>query len=342
MSLTETAAFSKKASVWVGVGIVAIIFLLILLGIVGRARNALFPPKPLPPTVAFWKLPRMDLSEGIETRASKTFTLETVTGGFPMLPTQVKVFAIGEGESSFGQPDDLKRRLTNIGFDQEPVEISPGVLKFVDSEDGKRTMTVELATGNFTLERDLASDPAILNSRPTSIADAKNRATDFLRRIGVNLVDFPTEKIEVVMLRVDGSTKTPTDSLSTANLIQLSFMRDDLDELPVIWPVEGKPNFYVTVSENEIVEVKMVIRAVQKFKFATYPLKGPERAFEDLKRGAAAFNKPVTTSEVTILDIKLGYVESTKNEKYLLPVYLFRGTGDLVAYVPAVDDIWIK
>lgn len=341
MSLTETAAFSKKASLWAAFGIVVIIFLLILFGIVGRARNALFPPRPLPPTVAFWKLPRADLSEGIVTSGKKTFTLETITGGFPALPVTAKVFAIGATESSFGQLDEMKRRLTNIGFEGEPVEISAGVLKFVDS-DGGRTMTVELATGNFTLERDLVADPEILNSRPRSIEDAKNRAADFLRRIGVNLVDFPTDKIEAVMLRVDGSTITATDSLSSANLVQINFMRDDLDELPVIWPVKAAPNFYATVSENEVLEAKMAILPIQKFKFATYPLKGPERAFEDLKAGRAAFNKPVTTTEVMILDIKLGYVESTKNKEYLAPVYLFRGTGDLVGYVPAVDDIWIK
>lgn len=317
------------------------IILLILAGIVGRALDALFPAAPPPATVAFGKLPRMDLSQGIEAQG-KTFILQTVSGDFPQLAGQAKVFAVGEPEPSFGQLDEIKKRLTSIGFDQQGVEIEPGILRFRSADEGNRTMTVELKTGNFTLDAEIAGRAEILNSRPNSIEDAKNRALAFINTTSGELVDFPKEELEAKFLRVDGTKLTQTDALSSANLVQVNFRRGDLDLLPVIWPREDEPMFYVTVSANEVVYAKMDILAIQKFKFATYPLKGPERAFEDLKAGRAAFMRPVTTSEVTILDVDLGYVESTKNREYLQPVYIFRATDNLLAYVPAVDDLWIE
>lgn len=342
MSLTETAAFSKKASVWVVVGTGVIIFLLIFLGIGKRVKNALFPGAPLPPTVAFGKLPRADLSEGIKPRAGIVYNLETITGDFPLLAREAKVFGVRKPEPAFGTLDTIKRKLANEGFVSEPVEVASGILKFGDSAREDRTITVDIGRDDFLLESDYYANAQILASRPKSVEEAVDRAGGFLAALGIDLVDFDKSKITTKFMRIDGSVLSEATSLSGTNLIQVVYNREDLDGVPVIWPQVDQPKFYALVSAQQVVEAKVEALPIQKFKFATYPLKGPAAAFEDLKKGAGAFDKPLTTSEVAIIDVSLGYVESVKNEEFLQPVYIFRGVDNFIAYVPAMDEKWIE
>lgn len=341
-TLTDTASFSRKASVWVIVGIVAIIVLLIFLGIGKRIKSAFFPAPPLPPTVAFGKLPKVDLSEGIKPQAGIVYSLQTITGEFPTIAGEAKVFSVREAEPSFGTLDKVKSNLSNERFETEPVELAGGLLKFSDSSAAKRTITVDVTKRNFFLESEYFSDLGTLESRPRSLEEALNRANGFLSALDVDTVDFPDEKIGTKFMRIDGSVLSEASSLSGANLIQVIYNREDLDEVPVIWPQNSEPRFYALVSQEDVVEAKIESMPIQKFKFATYPLRGPAAAFEDLRNGQAAFVKPQTTSQVSIIDVTLGYVESAKNDEYLQPMYFFRGANNFIAYVPAVADAWIK
>lgn len=341
-TLTQAAILSKKASVWAVIATAAIIFLMIFLGIGRRIKNALLPPAPLPPTVAFGKLPRMDLSEGIAARAGIVWNLETITGDFPVLPASTKVFGIREKDPSFGTLDTIASKLANVGFSQEPVEVASRVWKFGASSDANRTITVDLAREDFLLESDYHGNTKVGEGRPRSVAEAKDLADGFFRSLGIDLTDFDRDSIETKFLRIDGLALREAASLSEANLIQVIYRRGDLDTLPVLWPREDGPKFYALVSYQQVVEAKFETLPIQKFKFATYPLKGPAAAFEDLKRGRGALNKPMTTSEASIINVTLGYVESAKNPEFLQPVYFFRGTSDFIAYVSAVDEKWIK
>ena len=341
-TLTQTAIFSKKASVWTVVGLVVLVILLIFLGIGKRVKNALSPPKPPPATVAFGKLPRMDLSEGIKPRAGIVYHLETITGDFPTLPAVAKVFGVHKTEPSFGTLDLIKNKLANERFESDPIEVRPGVLKFVDSAREDRTITVDIAKGDFLLESDYYTDAQILASRPRSVEEAIERARGFFQALGIDLVDFGKDKVSTKFMRIDGSSLTEATSLAGANLIQVIFSREDLDGIPVIWPEDHEPKFYALVSNQQVAEARVETLPIEKFKFATYPLKDPAQAFEELKKGAAAFNRPSTTSAVVIIDVTIGYVESTKNAEFLQPVYFFRGEDNLIAYVPAVDDAWVE
>lgn len=341
-TLTDTAVFSKKASVWVVVGIVALVVLLIFLGIGKRIKKAFFPEPPPPPTVAFGKLPKVDLSEGIKPRDGIVYNLETITGDFPQLPTVFKVFGIREAETSFGALEEISGKLANERFESEPLEIMSGVLKFVDSINEDRTITVDLTRRDFLLESGYFTDTRILAGRPISIEDAQNRTDGLFRTLGVDVSDFGRDKIITKFLRIDGTALSSATSLSSANLIQVIYNRNDLDGTPVIWPQQEEPLVYTLVGLDQIVEAKVENMPIEKFRFSSYPLKGPAAAFEQLKKGNAAFNEPLTTSAVTIIDVSIGYVESTKSGQFLQPFYFFRGPGDFIAYVPAVDLKWLK
>lgn len=339
-SLTEAALVSKKAFFWTLVAIATIIAIFIFLGIGKNIKTALFPPKDLPATVAFGKLPGVDLSSGFRASGGVTFELETISGGFGTLPAYGKVFAIRVPESSFGAIDALKNNASSIGFDLDPTETTSGVYKFTDEDDENRTLTVDILSGNFEFETGYLDNPEVLDARMENEEAAVDAALDFFQSYGVDLADYPVDKVQVRKMRVDGGHLTETQALANANLIEVNFARGDLDELPIIWAKESEAGISALVSEREVVWAKHQSVGVLKNMFATYPLRAPALAYEDLQSGTGAFNKQVTTSKVTVIGVSLGYVESAKAQEYLVPMYLFKLADGTFAYSPAVDGVW--
>ena len=340
-TLTQAAIFSKKASFWILIGLVVLIFVLILLAGGKRIKQAFFPAGPLPASVAFGKLPKVDLGEGIGPAGDVTYTLETISGDLPTLPGTAKVLAVAEPEPSFGDLERIKGRFAKIGFLTEPVEISPGRLKFIDPANEARILTVERLTGNFTLESDWANNAQVIGGRPASVAQAQQQAETFLRGLGIDTAQLAPERIEKRNLRIDGGALTPTAALASANLVEVNFSRSDIDGLPVIWPKLEKSKVSVLVSQRGVEEATFEVLPLEKFKFASYPLKGAVRAFEDLKGGKGVFNN-VGEKEIVIVDVSLGYVETGSGSRFLQPFYFFKGLEKFIAYVPAVDERWLE
>src|SRR3989344_4728878 len=104
-TLAQTAIFSKKAFHWLIIGLLVVVFLIIALIIGKMIQKSYFPPK-FAATVAFGKIPKLDLSDGIKPPSGTTYTIETITGDLPSLDETAKVFAAREAEASFG---DLER-----------------------------------------------------------------------------------------------------------------------------------------------------------------------------------------------------------------------------------------
>src|SRR3989344_2641200 len=232
-TLTEAAFVSKKAFFWSVVGISVIIGGLIFLGIGKRIKNALFPPPPAPATVAFGKLPTVELGAGYKAPAGTTFVLDTITGGFGDFGAYAKVFGVRAPEASFGAFERIKTKAESIHFGGTPQEISPGTFRFVDTRDENRILTVDTVSENFTLETDYLVDTDILNVRPQSEQEAVDTAVAFFENLGTDLRDFPADKVKVRKLRIDGAILSETPALANTNLIEVNFYRRNLDEVPV-------------------------------------------------------------------------------------------------------------
>ena len=340
-NLTEAAFFSKKAFIWTlwFIGAVLILILLVSLGKV--TKNAIFPPKPLPATVAFGKLPKLDLTEGIKPQAQITYSIETISGQLPSLPNTAKVFTIASNESSFGALERTKIRVSKLGFTEEPQKISGNIFQFQDPKEEDRIIAIDVTSDNFTLESNYFNSPQILSTRPGSLEAAVDLARDFFSNFDLNLEEFPQDKIQTLTFRVDAGHLTETPALSTANVIQVNFQRADLDGLNIISPQESKPPAKALVSQRKIVEAELAKLAILQNEFATYPLKETTEAFEQLKSGQGAFNKSPTNLNVPIRNVSLAYIETKNYQNYLQPVYVFKSDEGLVAYVAAVDDVWI-
>jgi len=339
-NLTETASFSRKSFIWV-LRLVGVIIILILLISLGRVlKNTIFPPKPLPATVAFGKLPKPDLTEGIKPSAGITYKIETISGQLPTLPNTAKVFAIVANESSFGALERTRTIVSKLGFTQEPQKISGNIYKFQNTKEGG-TITIDISSNNFILEGDYFNNPEIISTRPRSLEDAVDLAKDFFSNFDLVWEEFPKDRIQTSTLRLDAGQLTETPSLSSANLVRVNFQRASLDGLNIISPQEDRPPAQALVSERKVVEAELSKLSTAHNEFATYPLKGTAKAFEQITSGQGALNKRPTGANIPIRSVDLCYLETKNYQSYLQPVYAFKSDDGLIVYVAAVDDFWI-
>ncbi|MCR4324498.1 MAG: hypothetical protein NUV69_02330 [Candidatus Curtissbacteria bacterium] len=339
-SLTQTAIFSHKAFRWALLTVAVIVSLIVLFMIGMSLKNSFFPSAPLPGTVSFGKIPRMDLTLGIAPTPGTTYQLENISGDLPALSPFFKVFAIAMPEPSFGAQQRIISSALGIGFGQTPQDTGTSLI-FRDDEDPSKILTVDILSGNFTFDSGFMNDPKLSSSRSKDAAFAIAEASSFFGRWGISLEDYPEELAQTRMLRIENGVLVDANSLSQSNVVEVTFRPGPIDNAPVILLRENDAPLVALVFDDEVVRAKVNIVPVQKYKFATYPLKGTARAFEELKAGKAAFSK-AHAGKISILDVSIGYVVSQNSRDFLQPVYIFGGVDGFAAYVPAVSSEWLK
>ena len=340
-TLSETASFSHKAIVRAGKLIALIVGLYIVFRIGGAVFNVVLPPAPPPPTVAFGKLPQLDLSEGIASPNNLAMKVETISGDIPNLGTSAKVFAVKNADVTFGNLNDAAQIATRLGFSQIQ-DIGQGRARFADAKGDSKFLTIEAATNNFKLESDFLDTAAILNSRPKSLENAINMATDFVKNFGVSNVDYPSDLISTALFSVDRGKLVNAISLSSANVVQVIFRPADLDKIGIVYLNVNDPIVWVMVSDKAVLAGEKSSNQIQQFKFSTYPLKGGPAAYDELKSGKGVFNKLPRDNNFIIRNVRLAYVEGRKLQPFLQPVYIFEGDDMVSAFVAAVGDNWIE
>lgn len=339
-SLTQTAIFSRKALRVFALFLVAA-FILLIFFLTGRAIvRSLFPKGQLPATVAFGLLPPY-VYNGVEPLKGAQYSVETISGGLPLLSDKAKVFSIAQVESSFGARERAIIKAGRIGFSASPEEPSSGILKFTETKDRTRSLTVNVFTNQFRLESDYLGDPEIATSRPNSDEDAITMASNFFKTYGFDMSDFPTNLATAQKYKVEDGKLVEALSLSDTNVIKVNFRRSNLDNLPVFWPIENSSEINAIVSQKEVVAAEGNMLAIEKNTFSTYPLKGVVKAFEDLKLGKASYSRSSLEKIVPIINVSLGYIEDVSEPAYLQPVYIFEGPENFIAYVSAVDKKWV-
>jgi hypothetical protein len=339
-SLTQTAILSRNAiKIFALLG--AVLLILFMVFMIGRAVvSSLFPKAQLPATVAFNTLPPYVFG-GVEPLEGAEYSLETISGGLPLLLDKAKVFGVSQPEPSFGARERIIIRAGRIGFSAPPEEPSSGVLRFTDTRDGVKSLLVDVFSDEFSFNSDYLENSETALSRPSSESDAVQKAAAFFRSYGFDMSDFPASLAKAQKLKFENGGLTDALSLSETNIIKVSFSRKELGGMPVFWPSENSSEIVAYVSQRSVVAAEGNKLQIQKYNFSTYPLKGVVRAYEDLRLGKAAYNRQAEGKRIPIINVSLGYVENVSETRYLMPVYLFEGPDNFVAYVGAVDDKWI-
>lgn len=306
-----------------------------------KVWEIIFPPPGEPALIAFGKLPKLSLSEGIKPPAGVVYKVETVSGNLNELEKQLKVFEIKKPDAAFGDLTKANKIAGSLQFSTPPALVDGGKAHYVHRNEPDKTLTIELTTGNSTLESNYLNKQNILTGVPKSEKESMQLANRFMENFALAAKGFPQENITFVKYRIEGGKLSEAVLLSSANLMQVNFNRADIDKVPVVSELWDKPKVMVLVSAEDIVAANLNIVNVERYKFSTYPLKGVKKAFDELKSGRAVFNKQLKEDTFAIRDVALGYVEVDEDVHHLQPVYIFKSDEGLAAYVPAVADEYI-
>ncbi len=340
LSLTNTAFFTKKFLIGLLILLVIIIAYLALSSTGKNIYHALFP-NPNPPLVAFGKLPKLDISEGIKPQPNITYKVDTVSGQLDELARDLKVFTIKAGVAAFGDLTKANKIAGEKAFTIPPVNLENGKATYLDKKDPNRFLTIELTTGNIYLISDYLHSQRVIMSQPNSEVESLKIATGFLKNQEFSRADFPIDKISYIKYKVDNGKLVEALSLSGANLMQIIYNRADIDNIPVVYSSYNKPKVNMLVSTTEVESGKFVISNIEKYRFSTYPLKGVKKAYEDLKAGKAILNKIFEGSEFPIRNVFLAYLDTDLTTTFLQPVYVFGSDDNLAAYVPAISNDYL-
>lgn len=351
-TLTETASLSRQMIKWGAMALVLILTGRFLGTIIISFYRQLNPPAPKAPTVAFGKLPKIDFSneEGeIITTANINFQLETIEGGLPAMPLQSKVYFIPLPGPNLLALERAVKLANSLGFSGEGIKVNNLIYQWIDKENDRLTLRIDINLGTFTLNYDFRNDndifrPSGLPNKETALAQAE----DFFAKASGHKEDLEALTENVIYLKHEGNQLVAITDMSQAEAVRVDFFPKKMDNLAIVAPKFGEGPAYIIFSGSSLPK-KRIVKAVYQFlpidrtTSATYPLHKIEDAFETLKNGQGYVGRRSLVKDKAIIrKVTLAYFYSFRLEKFLQPVYVFEGDQDFKAYVPAISPIWIQ
>ena len=115
----------------------------------------------------------------------------------------------------------------------------------------------------------------------------------------------------------------------------------DIDSKPIVTPNFKRSLVYASLSTQpadkieNFIQINFTFWPVDITSFATYPVKTPEEALNDLKNGKGIVIVEPSTPRASISDIYLAYYQSEIYTPYLQPIYVFEGP-EFVGFIAAI------
>lgn len=319
-----------------------------LIGAIDLYRN-LRPSPPPPPTVNFGRLTELPFPDLNIELPELTFTLDTPTGALPTFPDQMRVYYMPQKTANLFSIDRMRQRATALGFNTQPREQSPTIYIF-NHATAPSTLTMDAVYETFSLSFNLDQDSTPLSTRAPDV----QTATEAVRRSLSQASSLPEDLSGAVtheFLRVAGENLVRALALSDAQLTRINLNRSPIvigegENAPTYPSVTANPkegNVWFIVSGSSERERVLIAGEYRYFpidytKIETYPIKTAMQAYEELKAGKGYIaNLGLNTDgQITIRGASLAYYDPNVPYSYYQPVIVFEGTGEFVAYVPAV------
>lgn len=347
-NLGETAVMARKGIKYGGIGLVVLIVGRVILSAGISYWKVLHPAPPPPPDVKFGKLPKLEFPQTDQPQL--TYTLETATGGLPSnLPGQFKVFFMPIKTASLLAYDSAKAVANKLDFIQDPKKLSETDYRWDESQPIPSSLTMNIITGAFVLDRHWQSDPSYLV--PTiyyTDPQALDRIYNLLSRVDLLPQDIKDGQDTIQYLKADKGQIVSAVSLSQADFIQVNLYRKPVDGVDVVNPSSTKGLISGILAlqredNRQFVNLSYNYFPVDLERSAVYPLIGVAEAWQRMQKGQGfiAGVKPNTTN-VTVQSVSLQYYDSDTAQQFMQPVYEFKGTPDFIGYVPAVSDQWVE
>lgn len=341
-SITE---LTKKAIKWIGISLASFLVLFLLLQMLLFVKNVFFPKNPPPPTVSFGALPPLVFPESVKTH-KPTYSLETVSGNLPILPSTAKVHTIVLDSPNLLALEKAREKVGHVGFNDAEKKLSDTEYTWESATDSlQKNIIMSTLTFNFHMTSNYTTYPPLQSlGSILSEESAKDDAQSFFDSIDAFPADFDDTQTRTELLTLKQGTFFPATSLSNANVVRVDFYQKNWDSLPIYYPnPPGSTINALMAPDGEILEANFFHQTISE-KGATYPLKTVSEAFEELKKGDAYIGHDTTEAEeIKITDAFLAYYLGDTQQEYMIPIIVFKSTGDsFYAYVSAVRSEWIQ
>lgn len=329
---------------WGGISLLIIFIFLMGARFLTFIKDLLTPPAP--PQASFGRLSPIPFPN--QQKENVIYTLDTLSGFLPNFSDRSKIYKITPDQPTLLGLPKTREKVAQTGFRSQETQIAQDVYQFSDSDSNlQRRITINIFSSDFTLSSAFLQAPSLQTITSSSEKDnAVEQAKSFLGDMSLFPEDIDENKTKTSLYSIAGGTLIPTSRISGSKIVRVDFFQKDVDGLPIYYEkgitstidlLIGKENdglkvvsasyFYKNVSEDS----------------STYAIKSASEAFLELKQGMAfVASKAVETVEVTIKKVSLGYYIGEGEQELLMPVVVFEGDNDFVAYISAVRDEWIN
>lgn len=332
------------AAKWVAIVIGVIIGIFILIKILVFFKELIAPTPPPAPTVSFGKLPPIFFPENVNKKF--TYAIDTISGDLPGLADRTNVYEMVKPGPDILAVQRASEKVATLGFNTKPEQLSDILYRWTSLGPPPKSLILNVNMASFNLYSTFLTDPNVLggaklNDENTAISVAQS----FLTTLDLYPQDIDEEKTKIELFSINNEVLGPATSLSRAKLISVSFFQKDRDELPIVYPGGTSSTMNLVIGsgkENpQVVNARFFYQNVSE-KSATYPVKTAQEAYEELKNGKAHVVSHRGNLNIAIKKVYLGFYSEGKQQKYLMPVIVFEGNNDFIAYVSAVKDEWIE
>lgn len=347
-SLTQVAKQTRKI---IKIGLIAIIVIIALTPASKAVRvywAKTHPEPPPPPNMNFGKLPSINFGSQTSHPTELQFDLKTINGSFPDVGQQSRVYFITILGPSFFDEEYTRQKASRLGFTQELGKIGSNRFAFLNPITNAN-LKIDTINNNFEINYPFHQDLFFENFTAPTHQTALGLVRNIITQMGLWQNDFDINQANYVYIKYDQSKNELVKalSLSEAQLTKVNLRQKNIDDLPIMPPHLDESNVSFVVSsaggEKTIVFAKYICYPINYERYATYPLKSPVTAWEELKKGQAFISHLGNNNKsITIRKVYLAYFAPDLPQKFLQPIFVFEGDNEFLAYVTAIEPNWIQ
>lgn len=343
-SLNRAKKETQTILMWGGIFFAIIFLFFIGMKLLSFVKDLVTPPPP--PQASFGKLSPIPFPSQVKENIS--YTLDTLSGFLPNFPDRAKVYKIISDPPTLLGLDKTRKKVSEVGFKSEETQITEDVYQWTDQDE---SLQRKIAINIFSSDFNLSSSYLIAQSLQTFASpEEKDRAVETARSFLSDMSLFPQDidesKTKTTLYSIGAGTLIPISKVSDAKITRVSFFQKDIGGFPIYYDrgVSSTIDFLVGKEKNrmKVASARFFHKNISK-EISTYAIKTANQAFLELQKGKAYIAyKPANMVEFTIKRVFLGYYIGEDQQEFLLPVVVFEGSNDFVAYVSAVRDEWIS
>jgi hypothetical protein len=306
--------------------------------------NSLTPPAA--PQAAFEKLPAIPFPN--QTKENISYSLDTLTGFLPNFSDRAKVYKIISDPPTLLGLDKTREKVAKVGFSSSGNRISEDTYQWTDQGGSlQKTITMNIFSSDFTFSSSYLTAQSLEAFSGSYEKDqAVEVAKSFLSGMSLFPQDIDENKTKTTLYSINNNTLTPTSKISDTKIAKIDFFQKDLDDLPIYYQDGTSSTFdFLIGKENKelkVVNARFFHKNISQTS-STYAIKTASEAYSELQKGNAYIAyKPANTVEFTIKKVFLGYYVGEDQQEFVMPIVVFEGSDNFVAYVSAVKDEWIN